>query len=87
MKILTVCGLGLGTSLILKMSVDDVLRTNGVNADVEHCDVSSAKSMPCDYIITTSELAQSLEGQNLVIVENYIDKNEIFTALKNKNII
>ena len=31
MKILTVCGLGMGTSLILKMNIESVMKKNGIN--------------------------------------------------------
>ncbi|KEQ21743.1 PTS sugar transporter subunit IIB [Paenibacillus tyrfis] len=84
MKILCVCGLGQGTSLILRMNVESVLRELGVNADVEHTDVSSASGMAADHIITSNELAQSLEGHsaNIVIVNNYFDLNEIKEKLK-----
>jgi PTS system ascorbate-specific IIB component len=84
MKILCVCGLGQGTSLILRMNVETVLRELGVNADVEHTDVSSASSESPDFIITSNELAQSLTGSSakVVIVNNYFDNNEIKTALE-----
>ncbi|WP_088832409.1 PTS sugar transporter subunit IIB [Paenibacillus tyrfis] len=84
MKILCVCGLGQGTSLILRMNVESVLRDLGVNADVEHTDVSSASGMAADHIITSNELAQSLQGHsaNIVIVNNYFDLNEIKEKLK-----
>ena len=42
LKILTVCGLGQGTSLILKMNVEQVLGDMGIQADVEHTDVISS---------------------------------------------
>lgn len=84
MKILCVCGLGQGTSLILRMNVETVLRELGVQADVENTDVSSASSERPDYIITSNELAQSLEGHSskIIIVNNYFDMNEIKTALQ-----
>lgn len=84
MKILCVCGLGQGTSLILRMNVENVLKEKGVQADVEHTDVSSASGMQADYIVTNSELAQSLQGHNakIVIVNNYFDLNEIKDSLK-----
>lgn len=84
MKILCVCGLGQGTSLILRMNVESVLRELGVSADVEHTDVSSASGMSVDHIITSNELAQSLQGHsaNIVIVNNYFDLNEIKEKLK-----
>lgn len=60
MKILAVCGLGQGTSLILRMNVETVLRDMGVDADVEHIDVSAARSMNVDIIVTSQELAETL---------------------------
>jgi len=84
MKILCVCGLGQGTSLILRMNVETVLKEMGITADVEHMDVSGASSMPADYIVTNSELAKSLgdRGVPVILVENYVDLDEIRTALK-----
>lgn len=79
MKILAVCGLGQGTSLILRMNIEQVLQEKGVDADVEHTDVSAAGSEETDYIVTSNELAESLENQQakILIVNNYFDKDEI----------
>ncbi|MBS4219182.1 PTS sugar transporter subunit IIB [Bacillus sp. FJAT-49711] len=84
MKILCVCGLGQGTSLILRMNVETVLREMGVSADVEHMDVSSASGMAADYIVTSNELAQSISGTDakVIIVNNYFDQGEIKAALE-----
>lgn len=84
MKILCVCGLGQGTSLILRMNVEAVLNEMGIAADVEHMDVSSATGVAADYIVTNNELAQSLDGVNakVILVNNYFDKSEIKTALE-----
>ncbi|MDQ1000449.1 PTS system ascorbate-specific IIB component [Neobacillus niacini] len=84
MKILCVCGLGQGTSLILRMNVETVLRDLGVSADVENTDVSTASSMSPDCIITSNELAETLAGTSakVIIVNNYFDLNEIKTALQ-----
>ncbi|MFD1039789.1 PTS sugar transporter subunit IIB [Virgibacillus byunsanensis] len=83
MKILTVCGLGQGTSLILKMNVEEVLGEKGIQADVEHTDVSAASSMQADYIVTSNELAEGLEGHSakVFIVNNYFDMDEIKKAV------
>ena len=40
MKILTVCGMGNGSSLILKINVDDILRSLDLKATVENVDSS-----------------------------------------------
>jgi PTS system ascorbate-specific IIB component len=85
-KILAVCGLGQGTSLILRMNIEQVLSDLGVNADVEHVDVSSASGMSSDLIVTSAELAKTLEGHpsDIVIVNNYFDLEEIKQALQNR---
>lgn len=79
MKILCVCGLGQGTSLILRMNVENVLSGMGIQADVEHTDVSTASGSAADYIVTSNELAQSLGNHQakILIVNNYFDTNEI----------
>lgn len=82
-KILTVCGLGQGTSLILRMNVEQALNDKNIQADVEHMDISSASSMPADYIITSNELAESLGSHSakVIVVNNYFDMDEINQAI------
>ncbi|NWL86640.1 MULTISPECIES: PTS sugar transporter subunit IIB [unclassified Paenibacillus] len=84
MKILCVCGLGQGTSLILRMNVENVLRGMGIHADVEHTDVSTASGTAADYILTSNELAQGLQGHaaKILIVNNYFDNDEIKQKLE-----
>lgn len=83
-KILCVCGLGQGTSLILRMNVEQALNEKNIMADVEHMDLSSASSMSADYIFTSNELAESLQDHpaKVVIVNNYFDMDEINTAIE-----
>ena len=75
MKILTVCGLGMGSSLILRMNVETVLKKHGVEANVEHMDVSAAASANADLVITNAELVGNLQHLScpVVVVNNYID--------------
>lgn len=89
MKILAVCGLGQGTSLILRMNIEGVLQEAGVEADVEHTDVSAASSEQADYIITSNELAESLTSHTgkVLIVNNYFDKEEISRVLTEHGVI
>ncbi|WP_010274946.1 PTS sugar transporter subunit IIB [Paenibacillus senegalensis] len=84
MKIICVCGLGQGTSLILRMNVENVLKEMGVQADVDHMDVSTASGTQADFIVTNNELAQSLQGHSakIVLVNNYFDLNEIKESLQ-----
>lgn len=89
MKILCVCGLGMGSSLILKMNVEEVLKAEGVTAEVEHSDVSSAMSERCDYVLTTTELAKSMHGTvgKILICDNFIEKEAIKAVLANGGVI
>ena len=89
MKILTVCGLGMGSSLILRMNVETVLKKHGLEANVEHMDVSAAASSNADLVITNAELVDNLQHLTcpVVVVNNYIDANEITQALINAGVI
>lgn len=87
MKILTVCGMGLGTGLLLRMNTEAALKKIGVDdAYVEVADISTARGAgtTADIVVTSSELAQQLgvvKGK-LVTITNFIDKNEIETKLR-----
>lgn len=83
-KVLTVCGLGQGTSLILKMNVEQALTDNGYKADVENTDLSSASSMSVDYIFTSNEIAESLRSHSaeIIVINSFFDMDEIKEAIK-----
>lgn len=76
MKILCVCGLGQGSSLILRLNVEDILKQKGVYADIDNADASSASFDNCDYIITSSEIAKSINNPRakVITVSNYFNK-------------
>lgn len=79
MKILAVCGMGLGSSMVLKLTLGKVLTELGLKADIEVTDISSAKSMQADLIVTSAELAERLSGSHIPIIaiKNYVDRNEM----------
>lgn len=79
MKIACVCGTGQGSSLILRMSVEDILKEKGYKADIEHTDTSNASSGNYDFIITSKEIADSIMNPRaeILIITNYINKEII----------
>lgn len=79
LKIITVCGLGVGSSLIMKMTVDKAMKQLGKsNYDIEHWDMGTVKSKPCDFIVTTYEFEKNFaEQDNVVFVRNIVDVNEM----------
>ncbi|MDP4109918.1 MAG: PTS sugar transporter subunit IIB [Bacillota bacterium] len=79
MKILCVCGTGQGSSLILRMSIEEMLKERKLKADVEHADVSIACGDRCDYIVTSREIAGSITNHHAKIyqITNYINKKKL----------
>jgi ascorbate PTS system EIIB component len=87
MRILTVCGMGLGTGLLLRMNTEAALATIGVDdAQVEVADIATAKGMGAGYdiVLTSSELAEQLGlvSGRLITIHNFIDKAEIESKLR-----
>lgn len=80
MKIYCVCGIGLGTSMMAKITVDKICKEIGIKADVEAIDAGSVKGQKVDIIVTTSGIAKALGNvkvNDLVIVDNFVKKNLI----------
>lgn len=79
MKILAVCGMGFGSSMVLRMTIEAVLKEEGITASVTTSDISSAKTESADVIVTSSEFKELLVDTNipLVTVKNYVDRNEM----------
>lgn len=86
MKILAVCGMGLGSGLLLRMQAEKALREIGVQADVEVSDMGSARALAstADLILTSEELAQQLGGVKppIVTISNFIDLREMVEKLR-----
>lgn len=87
-KILTICGNGLGTSLFLKNTVDEVLDIWGWSKfiDVEATDTISAKgkSKQADLALTSGEIARTLGdiGIPVHVIDDFTSKVEIDAALR-----
>ncbi|MDN0111561.1 PTS sugar transporter subunit IIB [Yersinia mollaretii] len=78
MKITVVCGNGLGTSLMMEISIKSILKELAVSAKVDHVDLGSAKGTPSDIFIGTKDIAEQLVAQavggKIVALDNMIDK-------------
>lgn len=85
MKFLAVCGFGVGSSMVLKMTLEKVARKMGIDAEVENTDLSTAKGAQVDAIFTSQELADELRtgARSAVIpIKRYMDANEVEEALQ-----
>jgi len=61
LKILFVCGAGLGSSFACQMAAEDVLNKLGVQANLDHSDISSALSAKPEIIITAQNFQTQFE--------------------------
>ena len=81
MKIVAVCGMGIGTSVLLKMNVEKVLKQLDIDATVEAADVNTARTAAhgAQIVMTTPELVQTLEGVNaeIISIAHFFDLEEI----------
>lgn len=84
MKILVCCGNGIGSSLMLEMSVKKVLKEIGKTAEVEHSDLSSAKSIKADIYMATRDIATQLVGLDGIIVSlvSMVNKKDLRDKLE-----
>lgn len=80
LKILAVCGFGVGSSMILKMKIEEVIKEHGIEAEVVTTDVGTATSVICDVIFTSKELESNIRKSAkvpVIAIKNFIDKKEI----------
>jgi len=83
MKIVTVCGLGMGSSLILKMTVESAMKELGRDCDVEHWDMGTIKGKEYDLLVTTEGFKDSFnETENAIFVKNIVDVKEVKEKLE-----
>lgn len=79
MHIVCVCGLGMGSSLILKMTVDKALKELGITGhDIEHWDAGTVDSRNADLIVTSEDFrSRFAERKNVVFVKNVVNTGEV----------
>lgn len=84
MHIVCVCGMGLGSSLILKMTVDKALSQLGSTGhDIEHWDAGTVDSKQADLIVTSADFESRFAGRdNVVFVTNVVNTEEVKEKLK-----
>ncbi|MDJ1371623.1 PTS sugar transporter subunit IIB [Gulosibacter molinativorax] len=86
MKIIAVCGMGIGTSVLLKMNIDQALDNLGLEGDVEAADISSARgaAASADLVMTSAELVEQLGDIDtpVIVVDNFVDQAEVQEKLQ-----
>jgi ascorbate PTS system EIIB component len=89
-RIVAVCGAGVGTSAILKVNAERALSRLGLSADVSASDLASVAEAGADaqVILTSTELAGAVRAAigrsfaEIIEVVNYFDVDEIGEKLE-----
>lgn len=85
MKIVAVCGMGIGTSVLLKMNIEKVLRQLDIDADVEAADIGVARgaARTAQIVMTSADLAEEIGDvpAKVVVVNNFTSVPEITQKL------
>jgi ascorbate PTS system EIIB component len=85
-KIVTICGAGVGTSGILKINAERVLSRLGIEARVVATDLAgvAVEADDAQVILTSPEFVEAIGKTyaDIVIVENYFDTQELARKLE-----
>lgn len=78
-RIFAVCGMGLGTSAILKSRLRTALDATGVEYQLDVTDASAVSGQQADLIFTSNELAERMGKlpAKVVVIDNFMDREEI----------
>ena len=74
MRILTVCGMGFGTSLMLLMTIKEIGKKYGAAIEGEVVDLGSYKGKPSDLIAASGEIAKQIQGGHRRAVKAFFGK-------------
>lgn len=74
-----VCGFGLGSSLVLKMTLDKVLKNHGITAETFCSDEATARGQFFDMVFTSEEMSRLFNGvpKPVIIIKNFLNPAEI----------
>ncbi len=79
MIIATLCGMGFGTSMMLKLFIEEILKNEGVTAKVVSWDLGTHKGQNADIIVAPTDMERHLKysESKIVLIKNLVDKAEI----------
>lgn len=77
-KIITVCGNGIGSSNLLAMKINQIAKKNGFEVDAKSSDFNAALGEEPDLFVTVDEFAKQFPANKKVaVVRSYADKKKI----------
>ena len=75
-KVVTVCGAGVGSSMMMRLFTQQILDAEGIDGTVDSSDIGSVDPSAYDLVITTSDFADALRETSVPIIriDNMMDK-------------
>lgn len=89
-NVLCVCSVGVGSSLMLKMNAEKILKAHGFKVRAENTNVTSASGMSADLLITTPDVYDQIRNctaKQTILMDNMVSKKELeekITAIEDK---
>ncbi len=84
LKIITVCGCGLGSSLLAKVAIEKIAREYGIKTSIDAADAGTAKGHDADIIVAQEHLAPrigEIPGTPVLAVKSFMDQDELRQVL------
>ena len=85
MKIVAICGTGIGSSGILKVNAERVLKKLDIEAEVTAVHLDSLEmANDAQVILTSAEFVDRIGKTfaDVIVIENFFDTNELTTKLE-----
>ncbi|GAA4265418.1 PTS sugar transporter subunit IIB [Frondihabitans peucedani] len=86
MKIVTICGAGIGSSGILKVNAERALAKLDIEADVVAADIGSVRAVAEDaqVILTSAEFVDAIGSTfaDVIVIVNHFDQAELAEKLE-----
>lgn len=78
-KFLAVCSTGLGSSFMVHMNIEKVLKELGIGGvDVDHADLGSVSRGDADAVFVGRDIAEAAQGLgDVVVLDSIIDLGEL----------
>jgi PTS system ascorbate-specific IIB component len=78
-RIATLCGMGFGSSMMLKMFIEEILKDLGMKAEVVPWDLGTFKGQQADIVVAPTDMEMHLRSTpaKVVLIKNLVDKKEL----------
>jgi len=78
-RIATLCGMGFGSSMMLKMFIEEILKDLGMKAEVIPWDLGTFKGQQADIVVAPTDMEMHLRSTpaKVVLIKNLVDKKEL----------